>query len=154
MKQHSVHLDHMKSNHTEVLFTPDIVAGSAPAAIGLIRFDDVKCGRGDESSSFQNRRAEIRSWQALEGVLMSTTASLHSWSKIIIKWQQWVKRKRYMQMREKKRKIKKNVGKNVLKPQNLSIIKYKIVDIHQMQMYFLTFFDFLLTKRPIIQLKA
>lgn len=45
IKPHSVHLHHMKSNNTEVLFKPNTAAASAPAAIGLIRFDDVKCGR-------------------------------------------------------------------------------------------------------------
>lgn len=55
----------MKSNDIEILFTPNTEVASAPAAIGLIRFDDVKCGR--EVMSLHHSKTE--GWRFRAGKL-------------------------------------------------------------------------------------
>lgn len=129
LKQHGVHFNHVNKN-TEILRfyshpTWQQHLYQQPSIwLGLMKFS-VAERRWAFVTPKQRGGAESRSWRALEGALMSSTATLQSWSTIIGNWQSWVKQKRCIQVREKF----KRTGKNVLRPQILSIIKSKFVVI-------------------------
>lgn len=139
-------------NDTEVLFTPNLAAASLPAAIYLIRPDEVQRGRA--AMSLRHSQTEGRGG---ESELASSGRSLneldgHTAVLINDHWQLTVVGEAE-KMHSGERKIKRT-GKNGLRPQILSIIKSKFVVMFIKCKCLLLTSSIFLSKQSIIQLKA